>query len=135
MTSVRGRGHPARRGQASKAPIDRFNNGDHEDPLGSDELGPSKAPEIPIGPPKTPLPTPSALDVARYTQKDMDHLLQTFIQASKGGSGDKLKAKTSDVYRARSPMEYYNFCQLCKDYFTTFGATGLNRIPFAAFFL
>ncbi len=32
-------------------------------------------------------------------------------------------------------MECYNFCQQCEDHFAICGATGLNRIPFAAFFL
>ncbi len=65
----------------------------------------------------------------------MDHLLQTFFQASKGGSGDKLKAKTPDVYRGMSHMECYNFCQQCEDHFATCGAIGPNRILFAASFL
>ncbi len=132
MTSVRRRGQPARRGQVSKAPS---SNGDHEDPLGSNEPGSSEAPEAPIGPPKAPLPAPLAPDIARYMQKDMDHLLQIFLQVSKGGSGDKLKAKTPDVYRSRSHMECYNFCQQCEDHFATCRATGPNRIPFAASFL
>ncbi len=65
----------------------------------------------------------------------MDHLLQTFFQASKGGFGDKLKAKTPGVYRGWSHIEYYNFCQQCEDYFATYGATEPNQIPFAASFL
>ena len=32
-------------------------------------------------------------------------------------------------------MEYYHFCQQCKDHFNTAGATGSNCTPFAAFFL
>ncbi len=32
-------------------------------------------------------------------------------------------------------MEYYNFCQQCKDHFATCGATEPNRILFAASFL
>ncbi len=44
-------------------------------------------------------------------------------------------AKTPDVYRGRSHMEYYNFCQQCKDHFATCGAIGPNQIPFAASFL
>ncbi len=32
-------------------------------------------------------------------------------------------------------MECYNFCQQCEDHFAIYGATGPNRIPFAAFFL
>ena len=31
-------------------------------------------------------------------------------------------------------MEYYHFCQQCEDHFETFGATGMNRPPFAALF-
>ncbi len=88
-----------------------------------------------MGPLEVPLPALPAPDVVRYTKKDMDHLFQTFLQASKGGSGDKLKAKTSDVYRGRSHMGYYNFCQQCEDHFATCGATRPNRIPFVAFFL
>ncbi len=65
----------------------------------------------------------------------MDHLLQTFIQASKSGSGDKLKAKTPDVYRSRSYMECYNFCQQCEDHFAICRATEPIRILFATFFL
>ncbi len=122
MTSVRRRGQPARRCQAFEAPS---SNGDYEDPLGSNESGSSETPagseaparsetpEVPIGPPETLLPAPPAPNVAQYMQKDMDHLLQTFFQASKGGSGNKLKAKTLDVYRGRSHMECYNFCQQC----------------------
>ncbi len=48
---------------------------------------------------------------------------------------DKLKAKTPNVYRGRSHMESYNFCQWCVDHFATCGVTEPNRIPFAAFFL
>ncbi len=136
MTSVRAQKRPARRSQAFEAPTNRVNNENYEDPLVLNKPGPSEAatgPEAPVRPPQAP---PSAApDVARYTQKDMDHLLQTFLQASKGGSSDKLKAKTLDVYCNRSYMECYNFCQQYEDHFTTCGVTGLNRIPFAAFFL
>ncbi len=58
-----------------------------------------------------------------------------FLQASKGRSGDKLKAKTPDVYHGRSHMEYYNFCQQCEDHFDTCGAIVPNQIPFVATFL
>ncbi len=129
MTSVRGRVRPARRGQDFEAPS---SNGDHENPPGSNKPGPSKALEAPIRPLKAPLPTLPNPDVTRYTQKDMDHVLQTFLQGSKGGSGDKLKAKTPDVDRGRSYMECYNLYQQCEDHFATCGATGPNRIPFAA---
>ncbi len=152
MTSVRGRDRPARRNQASEAPTGPLlSNGDHENPLGSNKLGlfeaftGSKAPtgpETPAGPeappesPQTPpLPVPQDPGANCYSQQDLDRIIQTFLHASKGGSGDKLKAKTPDVYRGRSYMECYNFCQQCEDYFATCGATRPNRIPFTAFFL
>ncbi len=152
MTSVRGRGRPARRSQASEAPTGpSSSNGDYEDSLGSNKPGPSETPtgseapvgpeipagpEAPPGPPQTP-PLPILQDPGtnRYSQQDLDRIIQTFFHVSKGGSGDKLKAKTPDVYRGRSHMECYNFCQQCEDHFATCGATGPNRIPFAASFL
>ncbi len=150
MTSVRGRGRPVHRGQASEAPTGPLSsNGDHEDPLGSNEPGlseaptGSKAPEAPAGPPEAPpgppqtppLPVSQDPDANRYSQQDLDRIIQTFLQNLKGGSGDKLKAKNPDVYYGRSHMECYNFCQQCEDHFATCGATGPNRIPFATSFL
>ena len=46
-----------------------------------------------------------------------------------------LKAKVPEVYYGKLHMDCYHFCQQCKDHFKTFGATGTNRILFAAFFL
>ncbi len=120
MTSVRGRGRPVRRGQAFEAPTGApSSNGNHENPLGSNEPGPSEAPagseapeasagplEAPPGPPQAPpLPVLQDPGANRYSQQDLDRIIQTFLQNSKGGSGDKLKAKTPDVYRGRSHME------------------------------
>ncbi len=147
MTSVRGWGRPTRRGQASEAPTGPLSsNGDHEDPLGSNKSGPSEAPagskapagtlEALSGPPQAPsLPILQDPGTNCYSQQDLDRIIQTFLQNSKGGSGDKLKAKTSDVYCGRSHMECYNFCQQCEDYFATYGAIGPNRILFATSFL
>ncbi len=92
MTSVRGRGQPAQGGQASKAPIGPpSSNGDHEDPLGSNKLGPSKAPtgskvlagletltgpEACLRPPQAPsLPVPQDLDANRYSHQDLDRII------------------------------------------------------------
>ncbi len=112
MTSVRGRSRPIRRGQASEAPTSPLSsNGDHEDPLGSNEPSPSEnpagseAPEAPAGPPEAPpglpqaplLPVPHDPSANRYSQQDLDRIIQTFLQNSKGRSGDKVKAKTPDV--------------------------------------
>ena len=44
-------------------------------------------------------------------------------------------AKSTDIYCDTSYIEYYNFCQQCKDYFAIVRATKPNQIPFAAFFL
>ena len=144
MILVQGRGQPIQKGWTSKALTDWFNNRDYEDPLVSNKSGLLKALEAFTGPFETsealtgsleaPFPIFLTPDVARYTQKNMDHLFQMFFQA-KGGSGDKLKAKTLDVNRGRSYMECYNFCQQCKNYFATCGATGPNQILFAASFL
>ena len=45
------------------------------------------------------------------------------------------KAKVPEVYYGKSHMDCYHFCQQCKDYFKTAGATGTNRTLFAASFL
>ena len=124
MTSVRGRRRPAYRGQAPKGPIgpasNKFDNKDHKDPLKSNKSGPSEAPTEPfkafIGPFKA-LAGPFQASLAQnpgancYSQQDLNRIIQTFSHISKGGSGDKFKAKTLDVYRSKFHMEYYNFCQ------------------------
>lgn len=46
-----------------------------------------------------------------------------------------LKARFSELYYRNSYMDCYRFCQQCKDHFDMAGATGTNRIPFAALFL
>ena len=44
------------------------------------------------------------------------------------------KAKVLEVYYGKLHMDCYHFCQQCKDYLKTGGASGTNRTPFAAFF-
>ncbi len=149
MTSVKGQGRPAQRSQASEAPAGPFSSNEHhKDPLGSNESRPSEAPtssqalvgpetpagpEAPPGPPQAPpLLIPQDLGTNRYSQQDLDKIIPTFSHVSKGGSGDKIKAKTPG---GRSPLEDYNLCQHCEDHFATCGATESNRIPFVAFFL
>ncbi len=150
MTLVRGRGWLARRGQASKVPTGpHSSNKDHEDSLGSNKPGSSealtgsKAPaglETPAGPEAPSRPTQAPLFLQdpganRYSQQNLDKIIQTFFYAPKGRFGDKLKAKTPDVYRGKSHMECYNFCQQCEDHFATCKATGPNQILFATSFL
>lgn len=114
ITSVWKKNCLAQKNQTSKAPISplshRFDNKNYKDPSGSNKLGLSEALArvFPV-PPRS-----KALDVTRYRQKYMDHLLQTFLQASKRGLGDKLKAKSPNVYRDKSHMEFYNFVNSVK---------------------
>ncbi len=53
-----------------------------------------------------------------------------FLQALKGGSEGKLKAKTLDVYHGKFYIKCYNCCQQCEDHFATCGAIKPNQIPF-----
>ena len=46
-----------------------------------------------------------------------------------------LKAQFPDLYYGNSHLDCYRFCQQCEDHFDTAGASGPNRIPFAASFL
>ena len=48
---------------------------------------------------------------------------------------EKLKARSLDVYRGKSHMDCYNFCQQFEDSFATTGAMEPTQIPFAASFL
>lgn len=67
----------------------------------------------------------------------MDQIIQVVIQASickRDLSGDKLKAKSSDIYCGRLYIKCYNFCQQCENYFVTIEATEPNQIPFATSF-
>ena len=82
---------------------------------------------------------PSTLLVAKYTEKNLQKIFKTVLEAqalpSDGPFEKLLKARSPDVYHDKSHIECYNFCQKCEDYFATTGGKGPNRIPFAAFFL
>ena len=88
---------------------------------------------------KTPVNPPTKLFVAKYIEEDLQKILRTVLEArappSDGPREKPLKARSPDVYRGKSHMECYNFCQQCEDHFATAGAKGPNRILFAAFFL
>ena len=77
--------------------------------------------------------------IAKYTEEDLQRILRTVLEArappSDGAREKPLKARSPDVYRGKSHMECYNFCQQCEDHFATAGAKGPNRIFFAASFL
>lgn len=44
------------------------------------------------------------------------------------------KARTLDVYKDKSQIDYYNFNQHCKDHFAMSRARSLNQLLFAAIF-
>lgn len=46
-----------------------------------------------------------------------------------------LKIKTSDIYRGRSHIEYYNFCLQYEDHLVIARANGKYRVIFATTFL
>ncbi len=82
MTSVRGRGQPARRGQASKAltcpPLsNRSDDRDYEDLLGLNEPRPSEAPaEAPAGPPQALSPSvPPDPGINCYSQQNLNRII------------------------------------------------------------
>ncbi len=54
-------------------------------------------------------------------------------------AGDKtdrlLKSRNPDLYNGNSYMEYYYFCQQCKDHFEFTGSLGHKRVLFAVGFL
>ncbi len=122
MTSIKERSCLAQRAQVFKAPTslssNRSDDKDYKNPLGSNEPEPSKAPaapETPVGPkapsepPRALLPAPEDLDANQYSQQDLDKIIQTFLHTWKGWSGNKLKAKTPDVYCGKFHMECYHF--------------------------
>ena len=125
MTSVRGRGRPCKEriSEASSKPSVS---------AGSDYKGVV-----------SPIVDPSAGSigplVAKYTKEDLQQILKAVLEAQVPASNEPceklLKAKSLDVYRGKSHIECYNFCQQCKDHFVTAGAKGPNRIPFAVSFL
>ena len=83
----------------------------------------------------------SAPAPALYTQEDLQRItklcMDSFLQGNRqeGPREGQLKARFPDLYYGKSHIECYHFCQQCKDHFDTAGATGSNRILFAASFL
>ena len=110
---------------AGQGPIRRFNTE-------SDEA-PTKAPT----PPEVPTPPfipPSIEDLFTQFMKIFMETTQAQAQALAKPRERPLKAWTPKIYWGKSHMECYHFCQQCEDHFETFGATGMNRTPFAASF-
>ena len=118
-------------------------------------VGPSE-PEQPVGTPATSgvgLPDAPAPEAPVFTPvpatASTDGLFQQFMKAYLENQNQAqtpapvqaepreqpLKARFPDLYYGNSHMDCYRFCQQCEDHFETAGATGNNRIPFAASFL
>ena len=82
-----------------------------------------------------PAPTPTPVASDELFKKFMKVYLETNQESRRPERKQTLKAKVLEAYYDKSHMNCYHFCQQCKDYFETAGATGFNRILFTAFFL
>lgn len=69
----------------------------------------------------------------------MQRIFKTILEArapiiSEESQNKLLKARSLDMYRGKSHMKYYHFCQQCENYFAIAEAKGANRIFFAMSF-
>ena len=111
------------------------------------ELEIAKQPEKLLGP-----KPPANTSIPKYSEDDLQKILNIVLEARAPIPApdlvpalvpapvvskvlrEKLKAHSLDVYRGKFHMDCYNFCQQCKNYFATAGATGPTRILFAVSF-
>ena len=89
----------------------------------------------------------SDTSVPKYFEDDLQRIFKAVLEAQAPAPApapapvvsevprEKLKARSSDIYRGKSHMDSYNFCQQCEYYFAIVGAMGPTWIPFAASFL
>ena len=155
MTSVRGRGC-SRPEHSSAAPSVALPDSSPP-PESGDEL--SDQPARPLTKPPIANAPAAANNIPKYSEDDLQWIFKTVLEVRvpaptpvlapapipapapapapivAEAPREKLKARSPDVYRGKSHMDCYNFCQQCEDYFATAGATGPTRIPFAASFL
>ena len=84
-----------------------------------------------------PVPAPTLAPVA--SKELLKKFMKAYLETNQGPRQLKckqtLKARVPEVYYGKSHIDCYHFCQQCKDYFETAGATRFNRTPFAASFL
>ena len=89
--------------------------------------------------------------VVRYLEDNLQRILKTILDFRsltpvpapvitaalhyKGLCERPLKAWFPNIYWDKTHLECYNFFQQCKDHFAIAGATGPNRVLFAAIFL
>ena len=163
MTSVWGRGRPRRERPSvtpsvapSVAPPDSSPPPESGDELSDQPAGPSTKPPVANAP-------AAANSIPKYSEDDLQRILRTVLEARVPAPAPvlapapvpapvpapapapapivaeayrkKLKARFPDVYRGKSHIDCYNFCQQYEDYFATAGATGPTWILFAASFL
>ena len=98
-------------------------------------------------PSRTKLPVANAsattISILKYSEDDLQRIFKAVMEAWAPAPAlivselplEKLKIRFANVYRKKSHMDCYSFCQQCEDYFATARATGLTRILFATSFL
>ena len=157
MTSVGGRGRPRHErfsAAPSVAPPDSSPPPESGDELSEQPAGPSTKPPVANAP-------AAANSIPKYSEDDLQQILKTVLEARVPAPApvlapasvlaplpapapapivaeaprEKLKARSPDLYRGKSYIDCYNFCQQYEDHFATNGATGPTRIPFVASFL
>ena len=90
-----------------------------------------------------PIPAPvSASALTPFaTNKLFKHFIKTYMESNQGSSQSPaeckqlFKTKVLDIDYGKLYIDGYDFCQQCKDYFKTAGATGANQTLFADSFL
>ena len=86
-----------------------------------------------------PAPVPAA--ALPSSNKLFKQFLRAYLESNQGSRQPlaererSFKAKVPEVYYGKLHMDCYHFCQQCKDYFQTAGATRAKRTLFAASFL
>ena len=98
---------------------------------------PTPGPKLVLALIPAPVPTLSLLS----SNKLFKQFMRAYLELNQGlrqppaERERSFKAKVSEMYYDKSHINCYHFCQQCKDYFETVGATGTNWTLFAAFFL
>lgn len=113
----------------------------------NDSGTPTCTPAVSPAPAPPPVPAPDVDPTVKYTKTDLQQIIRTVLDARPPAPAPQalvflesprkrpLKARAPNLYCKKTYMECYNFCRQCEDHFATAGATGLNRIRFAATFL
>ena len=103
-------------------------------PARGSNVGTDEAP-TPLEASTPPLVPPTSENFFTKFMKVFMKMTEAQAQALAEPRKRSLKAKTSETYSRKSHIDCYHFCQQCEDYFEISGATGMNRILFAATFL